>query len=218
MSLPYPPDLTVIWCFRTILSMCGLLFLIAGLWIMEKQWDDQASQAYQRAKENGGGGDGDYQAPDDDKKPDVESNDYQPAPDGDGTTTRTQQEPEPAVTVSPDELKAALPLPSAMVVGFGLWALSFIFDANGGFAFDVSGWNLSSMLLVVFIGYMVVSPMRKATWTRNIVLKKQSASVALLLTIVLAVTGRVENHISIWFFNMFGGKKIHSGLNSVGVF
>jgi hypothetical protein len=215
MAFPYPPDLTVIWCFRTCLSLLGLLFLIAGLWIMEKQWDDQAAQAYQVAKESGGGGD--YQAPnDEDKKPDVESNEYQPAPDGTTTTTTTlnttQEEQEPAVTVPPDELKAALPLPNVMVAGFGLWALSFIFTANGGFSFEISGWSLTSMLTVGFIGYVVAFPMRKATWTRNLVLKKQSASIVLLLTTSLAITGRVENYVYIWAFSIVGGKKIHSGL------
>lgn len=190
--------------------MFGLLFLIAGLWMMEKQWDDQASQAYQRAKENGAGGgagsgSGDFQAPNDDKITDVESNDYQPAPDGTTTTTTTQQA-EPAVTVSPEELKAALPLPSVIVAGFGLWALSFIFSANGGFSFDISFWSILSMVLVGFIGYIVALPMRKATWTRNRVLKKQAVSIVLLLTTALAITGRVESSLSIWFFNIFGGK------------
>jgi hypothetical protein len=218
MTLPYPPDLTVIWCFRTTLSMFGLFALIVGLWKMEKQWDDKAAHAYQRAKENGGGGD--YQAPhdddadDDDKNPDVEeSNEYQPAPDGNRTritTTRTTQQQETTVIVPPDELKAALPLPFVMIAGLGLWSLSFIFTANGGFALDISGWSLVSMLLVGFIGYIFVFPLRKATWTRNTVLKKQSVSIVLLLTALLAFTGRIENSLSIWFLSIFGGKNIPS--------
>ena len=214
MAAAYPPDLTVILCFRTFLSLFGLLFLIAGIWFMEKQWDDQGAQAYQRAKDNGGGGD--YQAPDnEDKKPDVESNDYQPAPDG--TTTTPEQEQEPAVTASPDELFAALPLPKPLVAGFGLWALSFIFTANQGFGFNISGWSLTSVLLVVAIGYIVVFPMRKAAWTRNVVLKKQSTLNVMVLTTSLAITGKADNSLSLWFLSIIGGKKIHSGYG-VGVF
>jgi hypothetical protein len=62
----------------------------------------------------------------------------------------------PHESVDPKEdLKAALPLPKVMLAGFAIWALSFLFHPEGRLHF--SGWNISGIIFVGILGYLIAS-------------------------------------------------------------
>jgi ABC-type xylose transport system substrate-binding protein len=83
MTYALPPDLVVILGLRTVLSIIGLTVLLAGFWMMEKQWDDQGSSMYEQAQQENAT-ESDYKAVDDETES-KEANDiedhYTQAPD-----------------------------------------------------------------------------------------------------------------------------------------
>jgi hypothetical protein len=44
------PDLVVIFGARSILSLIGIVLLVAGVWHVDRTWDEEGSKAYARAK------------------------------------------------------------------------------------------------------------------------------------------------------------------------
>jgi hypothetical protein len=47
------PDLVVIFGARSILSLIGIDLLVAGVWYVDRTWDEEGSKAYAQAKSSG---------------------------------------------------------------------------------------------------------------------------------------------------------------------
>lgn len=220
MTYALPPDLVIMLGVRASLSLLGLAVLLTGFWMMEKRWDDQGSSLFQQAVAKNAGS--------------KESNDleahYVQAPDsvvnkGDDAIRLTTEDADEASAqppvnsselpanrgvVSREELEAALPVPTVMLVGFAIWNLSFLFHPEGGFYF--SEWNIICIVSVSLIGYLLAHPMRTATLNRNLEKKKRVAITMILVAILLTVAGILDKQTDAkWYFCSFGGKNLTRG-------
>eukprot|EP00536_Pseudo-nitzschia_multiseries_P002803 jgi/Psemu1/283975/fgenesh1_pg.39_\ len=228
------PDFTVVFGCRSTLSLIGLTTGVLGYWLMERRWDNKSTAALEKPEEldddevekepskmyinmydpnrvvgqgfhPGGGRDVVRVATDDgiDKG-------YHP-----GHAAAKHTDPVLSVEAayyygSPEvvwgQLTKSLTLRRMMVIGFGLWSLSFFLDPSmGGFRLYANFWNTSSALLSALIGPILAFPMRAATLTRDMEEKKKAligfAGCSVLLGIMAIADPEVDGP---WYFNAFG--------------
>lgn len=227
MTYALPPDLVLVLGFRTILSLIGIITILCAFWMMERRWDEQGSAAYEKAKENSTGSE--YKAVEGNTgksgTDDLEAP-YMPAPkevvynddgsrdivrvatedaDEKATPDVVDEQTTPDVVVPLEDLKEALPLPKGLLVGFGIWAFSFLFHPDGGFNL-YSSWNICCFLLVVAAGALIAYPIRNSTLKRDLDLKKKAVSGLIVVSIFIIVSAMLDKETEApWYFCSFGG-------------
>ena len=119
-------------------------------------------------------------------------------PDGRLSATALQYYNAEPTTEFQARLEQAFPRPIVLLVGCGIWSISYFFDPSiGGFRVYVNPWNVFAFLLTPLIGLIIAHPMRKATITRDVALKKKAyfslVAVFILLFIVTLADPKIQN-------------------------
>lgn len=231
------PDFSVIFGFRSTVSLIGLATGVVGFYLFERKWDNEGSRVLEAPHE--AGGDQELGEVKDDSYVNMEDPDKVVGQnfhaDGardlirvqteDGTDDNYHPEKTAAsntgqfVSVvaaqyygSPeavrDQLAAALPLPTMMLVGLGLWSLSFLLDpAIGGFRIYNNFYNITCFVLALALGPLMAFPVRNAIIERRIH-RKKALIVALVSDLLLIAIGSVLDPEvdSPWYLNIFGGE------------
>ena len=140
------PDLLIAFGPRSLLAFAGIVILIAGVWYVDRTWDEKGSRAYTRAKESGKEGG--------------------------------------EVVISTEDLDAAFPFPIVFLIGWVLFALSYIFPTDGSMTIDLSPVHLLGFVLSLALGAIASVPMGNAVRNRNASKKKK-----LSMTFVLCWLG-----------------------------
>lgn len=198
---------------RAIFSFVGLAVIFIGFWIKDRRWDELGALAYEKYKDLK---EQDYPI---DKQPndpiadayvsvteqfvfadngvrDLVRVESQDSADGQPRTLKT-------------EVRAALSVPTVLLLGFGLWFISFLFTPQGGFQVYNSGWNIASMIFVAIIAASLGYGVRVATIERNVDLKKKCFITIFIFTIWLAIAGFADWNINApWYFSTFGGRNL----------
>mmetsp|Transcript_42649 Transcript_42649/g.102841 ORF Transcript_42649/g.102841 Transcript_42649/m.102841 type:complete len:540 (-) Transcript_42649:1309-2928(-) len=121
----------------------------------------------------------------------------------------SDERPNDVPELSPEaqiRLYDSYPFPKVMLVGFGIWCISFLFDPSIGSArFYWNFWNLSSFFLAASIGPIMAYPIRVNTLNRDIDRKKKSITALVVVSILLCFTATADFIVDApWFFNVFG--------------
>mmetsp|Transcript_16182 Transcript_16182/g.44804 ORF Transcript_16182/g.44804 Transcript_16182/m.44804 type:complete len:537 (+) Transcript_16182:127-1737(+) len=103
-------------------------------------------------------------------------------------------------------LSKSLTLRRMMLIGFGLWGLSFFLDpSRGGFRLYANFWNTCCSLLAILIGPTLAFPLRAATLKRYPGQKKRVliaiAGCLSLICFMAIIDPEVDGP---WYFNLFG--------------
>ena len=230
------PDFSVIFGWRSTLSLIGLSTGIVGYWLMERQWDNEGPNAFQVTHEIG----------DDDAVENGISRSYHNMNDPDKVVgqafhhsgardlvrvrsdegTDENYHPEKAAANQPGSsveaalyhgtpeadiqagLAKAFPMPKIMLIGLGIWSLSFFLDpAIGGFRLYANFWNISCFVLAAALGPILALPMRSAILQRDFEYKKQAIVAFLAVSVLLCIAVIVDPEVDgPWYFNAFGSK------------
>lgn len=201
------PDVVIVWGIRSIMSLVGILTIVTFYWYTERKWDEEGAAAYERAVENAPGGD--YSMVEEDGSPKKK---FVTNSDGsrDAISVATEDFKGDEIEVPKGELEKAHSKQYGMIVGFTIWAISFLFLP--GSIQIYGGWNISFILFLPVIVFLITSPIRTATIGRDVDLKKKAVSTVLVLAIWLCVSGIVDSRTNApWFFCFFGGASIPGG-------
>jgi hypothetical protein len=124
----------------------------------------------------------------------------------------TDERPKTVVQdVSPEaqrRLYDALPLPRVMLIGFGVWSISFLFDPSvGGVRVYWNFWNVMSVILAAMVGPIIAIPIRLDTLNRDLDRKKKAITSLVTVSVLLWITATSDFIVDApWFFNVFGGE------------
>jgi hypothetical protein len=219
----------IIFGARAILSLIGLVTAFVGFWIKERKWDDLGAIAYEKYKATHDGDVDAYQAANDEEiqktKSDVSASFHSVTEKrnfhDNGSRDLVRVESSDALDRFPlprslqSEVTGALPLPTVMLAGFGLWMLSFIFKPEGGGLYNAD-WNIVGLVIVAILALFFGFVLRRFTLDRNIDAKKNSFIAIFIATIFLGISGFCDDQVEApWYFITFGGKpgKNHQYLN-----
>lgn len=209
-------EIGIIMGTRAILSLIGLTTTFAGIWIRERRWDDQGSQAYGKyvgtvdgnyrpAAEEGGENLGEpYQAMSDKAKNfhDDGSRDVIQISSSDA------EDRLPLPRSLQRDLEALFPIPVVLILGCLLFMISLIFTPDTGEAYN-NGWNVTAIVLIPIFVAIYVTGVPKATWERNPDLKTRTFQGASGMFIVLCIIGLLDGVVDApWYFLTVAGKKI----------
>ena len=227
------PDFSVIFGCRSSLSLVGLTTAVVGYWLMERKWDNEGTGALekpdQRVENEAGNGiyihmydpnrvvaQGFHPSGERDlvrvRTDDSEDKRYHPGQAASNSTEPIQSLEAAKYYSSPDILYAklahALPVPRTMLVGFGLWSLSFFLDPSlGGFRFYANFWNSCCFIFSGLLGAILGFPMRTATLERDAEQKKKAMAAFVACSVLLWIVAIVDPEVDgPWYFNVFGGE------------
>ena len=230
------PDFTVLFGCRSTLSLIGLATGLVGYWLMERRWDNEGTAALQRPNQVGNDEaeivtSSSYVDMNDPNKVvgqafhyngarDLvrvrtdDSNDkrYHPGKAAAKPTEPVQSAEAAQYYGTPEvvraQLAAAFPLPKMMLIGLGLWNVSFLLDPSiGGFRFYANFFNLSCFFLSAALGPILAFPMRTATLERDIEHKKKVILAFVIFSVLLCIFAILDPVVNApWYFNVFGGK------------
>ena len=233
------PDFSVVFGFRSSLSLIGLATGLVGFYLMERQWDNQGSAALEAPQEVAG----DQETGNDTSSslsyvnmndPDkVVGQAFHHSGARDLVRIRTEDStdqkyhPETAAATNTEhfqsnvaaqyygtteavkaQLAMALPLPKMLLVGLGLWSLSFLLDPEiGGVRIYANFFNISCFLLSASLGPLLAFPMRNAILDRTIQYKKKVIAALVLVFILLAIFSIADPEVDApWYFNIIAGE------------
>lgn len=119
-----------------------------------------------------------------------------------------EQQPKPLSLEAQQRLNDAMPLPRVMLVGFGIWTISFLFDPSiGGVRLYWNFWNVTSVILAAFVGPIIAIPIRVNTLNRDLERKKKAITSLVVVSVTLCATATADFYVDApWFFNVFGGE------------
>ena len=123
------PDIFIEFGPRSILSLAGIITLVAGVWYVDRTWDEKGLEAYNRAKAKS-------------KNP----ND---------------------VVIPEKDLDAAFPFPIAFLIGWGLFAISYLFPTSGGSSMEFGIPNIVAVIFSLVLGIVASVPMGDAVRNRK---------------------------------------------------
>lgn len=198
------PDIVIVWSTRSIMSLVGMLTMVMFYWYTERKWDEEGAAAFVRAQEDAPGGD--YNMVDEEgsaKKKFVTNADGS----RDAISVSTEDF-KGDVEVPREELEKAHSKQYGMILGFVIWTVSFFF-MPGRIAKVYGGWNISFIVFLPVIAFLLSFPIRKATIDRDLDTKKKMLSVVFALSIWLCLSGILDKRTGApWYFCFFGGASI----------
>lgn len=127
-------SLVIVGGVRAALSAVGIITLVAGVWHVDRTWDEVGSRAYARAAKEA--------------KPGTE------------------------VTVPERDLDAAFPFPWAFLLGWGIFASSYLFPLSGGATMEVTDAGIAGAVASLALGIVASVPMGDAVRNRKAGKKK----------------------------------------------
>ena len=123
------PDIFIEFGPRSLLSIAGIITLVAGVWYVDRTWDEKGSQAYARAKANA-------------KDPNN-------------------------VTILQKDLDAAFPFPIAFLIGWAIFAISYLFPTDGSSSMEFGIANIAAVIFSITLGIVASVPMGDAVRNRK---------------------------------------------------
>ncbi len=121
------PDLFIEFGPRAILSLSGIIVLIAGVWYVDRTWDEKGSAAYARAK---------------------------------AACKKGQK-----VVIPEKDLDAAFPMPIVFILGWLLFASSYLFSVDG--VFDLNRYSVAAAVISLVLAGVASVPMGNAVRNRD---------------------------------------------------
>ncbi len=230
------PDISVIFGFRSTLSLIGLATGVIGYWLMERKWDNEGSAVLEAPQDvsgdtETGSGSTSYVNMTDPNK--VVGQAFHHSGARDLVRVRTEDStdkkhhPESAAGINTEQfqsvvaaqyygtpegvksqLKAALPLPKMLLAGLALWSFSFLLDpAFGRLRFYGNFFNTACFFLSASLGPLLAFPMRKAVLDRDMEYKKKLMAVFVSISMLLAIFSILDPEVDApWYFNLVAGK------------
>jgi hypothetical protein len=132
------PDLVVICGARSVLSLVGIVLLVAGVWYVDRTWDEEGSKAYAYAQA-------------------VSSR----------STSKENTSLLNAVTIPQEALDAAFPFPWAFLLGWLIYGVAYFFSADGGSGIEITSWAFIGFLASLVLAVIASVPMGEAVKTRD---------------------------------------------------
>jgi len=227
------PDFSVIFGCRSVLSLIGLAMGVVGYWIMERHWDNEGPAVLELPQEAGNdeagnGTSSSYVNMNDPNKvvgqafhysgardlvrvrtDDSDSKHYHPGKAAGNPTEGTQSavaaQYNSTQEVVQSQLAMALPMPRMMLIGLGLWNVSFLLDPSiGGLRFYANFFNISCFLLSALLGPILAFPMRKAILERDFEYKKKAVLAFVLISVLVCSFSIADPEVDApWYFNIF---------------
>jgi uncharacterized membrane protein YhdT len=169
------PDIVVLFGPRGILSLVGIVILVSGVWYVDRTWDEKGSAAYKRAaaavaKE--------LTAGKDKQKP---------------TASTSLVSPGVTVVIPQKDLDDAFPFPLAFLVGWVIFALSYLFPLDGSAELQFTVTNILGAVFSLALGYIASIPMGEAVKNREGATKQKLGMMFVLSWMVLAISTGVAN-------------------------
>jgi hypothetical protein len=194
------PDIAILWGVRSIMSLVGMLTIVTFYWYSERKWDEEGSAAYERVLENAPGGD--YSMVEEDGSPKKK---FVTNADGSRDVISVSTEDFKAeIEVPKDELEKAHSKQYGVIAGFIIWTISFLFTPGSITLYG--GWNISFIVFLPVIVFLITTPIRRATIDRDLDLKKKAVSTVLGLSVWLCLSGILDRRTDApWYFCFFGG-------------
>lgn len=226
------PDFTVVFGVRSSLAMIGLATGVLGYWLVERQWDNYGTNSL-KAPDDGGesGASSSYVTMNDPDRvvgqafhysgardlvrvrtDDSDDKRYHPGQAAAKHTDTAQSIEAAQYYGTPEAIRSQLalsyPLPKMMLIGLGIWNLSFLFDpAIGGARVYANFWNISCIVLSGLIGPLIAFPMRAATLERDAERMKTVRIAIVSCSVLLCIAATVDPEVDgPWYFNLFGSK------------
>lgn len=244
-----PPSGAVILGARSLLSLVGLSTALCGYWYSEKKFDNEGSAALtgERTSTESYVEMGEIPSGKEPESVLVSQNFHpngarelvrvstEDSRSKNGSTSYNKMNEDPTIEpnkvyptderpkeVSPEaqqRLWDAFPLPRVMLVGLGIWTVSFFFDPSiGGVRLYWNFWNITSALLAATIGPLIAVPIRIDTLNRDLERKKKAITALVVASILLCITATSDFIVDApWFFNVFGGeftREVNGSLSS----
>lgn len=169
------PDLVVVFGARSILSLTGIVMLVAGVWRVDRTWDEEGKKAYERAATSGGVS----------------------ATEGSNLLR--------SVTIPQEDLDAAFPFPWKFLLGWFLYAVSYLFSVRGGASVDVTLWGILALVFSLALGVVASVPMGEAVKNRDNRRKSQLGMMFVLGWLLLTISTIGNNPDSPFLFCPLGG-------------
>ena len=132
-------DLVIALGPRSLLALLGAIILIAGVWYVDRTWDEIGAASYTRAKKRGD-----------------------------------------ATEITQEELDAAFPFPWAFILGWSLFAISYLFPTDGAVRLDLRPSSVVAFVLSLALAGIASVPMGDAVRYRKAG-KKKKLSMAFVL-------------------------------------
>ncbi len=96
------------------------------------------------------------------------------------------------VVIPIEELKAAFPFPIAFLIGWLLFAVSYLFPTSGGFKPEFETPNIIALVFSLILGIVASVPMGDAVMTRNASKKKKLSMLFLVSWIGLSIASSIS--------------------------
>jgi hypothetical protein len=175
------PDLVVIFGARSILSLVGIALLVAGVWHVDRTWDEEGSKAYVQAASGTG-----------------------------STTSKEGTSLLNAVTISQEALDAAFPFPWAFLLGWFLYGAAYLFSVNGGNGIAFTSWAVMGFLASLALGVIASVPMGEAVKNRDSEKKTKLGMMFVFTWLILTVATIAGNSGPCLLYCPLGGKPFFS--------
>jgi hypothetical protein len=200
-------DLGIAWGAREIMSMVGILISFASSWYYGRKWDEEGALVYDTIGEEPAGGD--YNIVDEDGQPKKK---FVTNADGsrDAISVSTEDAREASVPVPAQAFENAMPIPYGLIVGLGIWTVSFLFKPGGSASSYgrrvYGGSNLVFLLFLPAVTVLLAFHIRKTTIERNLEYKKLALSMVLAMSVFLVIAGIADQQTDApWYCCVFGG-------------
>jgi hypothetical protein len=171
------PDLVVIFGARSILSLIGIVLLVAGVWYVDRTWDEEGSKAYAYAQA-------------------VSSR----------SASKEDTSLLNGVTIPQEALDAAFPFPWAFLLGWLLYGIAYFFSVDGGSGIEVTSWAVIGFLASLVLAVIASVPMGEAVKTRDSVKKTKLGMMFVVTWLLLTGVTIAGNRGPSSLYCPFGGK------------
>lgn len=225
------PDYSVVFGFRSSLSLIGLATGLIGYYLTERKWDNEGSAVLEAPQEVAGDSEtgNSYVNMNDPNKVVGQAFHYNGARDLVRVRTEdsasNSKHPEKAAVVNTEQFQSvvaaqyygapeavraqlamALPLPKMMLAGLTLWSFSFLLDPEiGGLRFYGNFFNTGCFFLSGSMGPLLAFPIRKAVLDRDVEYMKKLMVALISISILLAIFSICDPEVDApWYFNFFG--------------
>jgi hypothetical protein len=184
------PDLVVIFGARSILSLIGIILLVAGVWHVDRTWDEEGSKAYEQAASNGSTNKSYAQAV------------------SNGSTSKEDTSLLNAVTIPQEALDAAFPFPWAFLFGWLLHGVAYFYSVDGGIGINVTSWAAIGFLSSLALAVIASVPMGEAVKSRDSGKKTKLGMMFVACWLLLTVATIAGNRGPCFLYCPIGGKPL----------